>query len=479
MAYSIRSIVKGSAIYALGQGLTKASTFLLIPVYISYLTPNDYGIVGYLQVVLQILATIMMFGFYGAQTRFFYEYKEDYIKVGKFLFSINVWLLLSLIPFATLMCFYGESIYLLIGAKDIPFYPYLPVIIWASVFQVFNQMVITYWIARKKYYKTTMLQLIQFAFITICTVVLIVGMRIGAIGYFYGILYGQLMFFLFFYPSYSKLFIGPIYFPYIFYSLSFGFPIVLHLLSSTLHTMIDRAILVRMVSMREIGLYTLGYQVGMAMYLITSSINSAWIPNYYELMSSSWERIETHIHRTYNLWISIISVIAAIGILWGGDILKVISSEQYYGGEKVVPFIFLGYFFHGIYLFMAAPIYYYKRTNLLFLFTGSSALINIILNLLFIPVIGIVGAALATTISMFFQAMMVYLFSRRFKGHNIKMYSAGLAAILIEIALLGQWYGAEKGWAHIFRIGYLITIIAYSSFICRNDLKKILEGIKI
>jgi len=111
VAYSLRSIARGSVLYASGQVLTKASAFLLIPLYTRFLTPEDYGIVGYLQFMLSILTTILMFGFYGAQTRFFYQYKNDSEVVGKYLFSINIWLIGVLTPCVFLVVFFGQPVY--------------------------------------------------------------------------------------------------------------------------------------------------------------------------------------------------------------------------------------------------------------------------------------------------------------------------------------------------------------------------------
>ena len=111
MSYSLKNVIKGASTFTSCQILTQASAFFLIPLYTRFLTPADYGIVGYLQVIIQFLSVLLMFGLYGAQTRFYYDFKEDKEEVGQLLFSINIYLLLRLSIFCTGVTFFGERGY--------------------------------------------------------------------------------------------------------------------------------------------------------------------------------------------------------------------------------------------------------------------------------------------------------------------------------------------------------------------------------
>jgi len=136
MAYSLKSVFSGSSIFTVGQLLTSATAFLLIPVYTRFLTPEDFGIVGYLLVVSQFLGVVLMFGFHGAQTRFYYEYKENKEEIGKFLFSINIYLIIVAFICCLIFTLFGKSAYsLFIHSKDdIPFYPFFPIVFWTAFF---------------------------------------------------------------------------------------------------------------------------------------------------------------------------------------------------------------------------------------------------------------------------------------------------------------------------------------------------------
>lgn len=471
MVYSLRSIAKGSLLYTAGQVLTKASAFLLIPLYTRFLTPDDYGIVGYMQFVSQILATILMFGFYASQARFFYQHKNDPTVIGEYLFSINAWLMAALLCGILAVSVFGETLYASMGPDDIPFRPYVPVIAWTVFFQVMNQMVISYGMVRKQYARTTLLQFTQFVILTVFTIAWVVFLKMGAEGKIKALLYGQMVFFLIAYPLYARHFSFRIRWRHISFSLGFGVPIVVHLLSGVMHNSIDRAILAGMVPVSHLGIYTLGYQVGTIMNVITSAVNNAWQPSYYELMESDGGNKDRLIQKTYNLWLFAMSIICMVGILWGGDILRLITPENFHGAGVVLPYVMLGYFFHGMYYFASSPIFFYKKTVLLPWLTGAAAGLNIVLNLMLIPRLGIVGAALATTLSMLAHAAAAYVLGKRLHDHGFSLRLTVLLSSIMVASFIGFLFLQNGAVSHFFRIGCLAAMVLAAIWPLRKELK--------
>ena len=86
MSYSLRSVLKGSSVYTTGEVLVRATGFFLIPIYTRFLTPDDYGVIGLLSVVIVLMSSVLTLGLPQAQTRFYHEFHEDRQKVGELLF---------------------------------------------------------------------------------------------------------------------------------------------------------------------------------------------------------------------------------------------------------------------------------------------------------------------------------------------------------------------------------------------------------
>ena len=431
LSYSLQSVFKGASIYTMGQVGTKAFGFFLIPVYTRFLTPADYGIVGYLQVMLQLMASVLMLGFRGAQTRYYYEFKNSSEKIGEFLFSINAYLIAVLLTFCLGLTFWGEHLYSLLAVKNIPFQPYLPIVIWTAFFQILNQLVVSYYLATKQYKECAILQFLQFAFMVGMILFFVVYLKQGALGKVKGHLVGQAIFFALFYIPYTRKFIFRFDATYVKYALAFGVPIVFHLLAGVMHNSIDRVILEKYVSMDQLGIYSLGYQIGMVMSIIVTSVNKAWHPNYFDLMSSETHDRAYENRRMFALWLLGIGSVCLIGMLWAKELLILLTPESYHAAAGVVPIIIMGYFFQGVYFFAVSPIFQFKKTKFLPFLTGAAALLNITLNLLFIPRFGIYGAAYATLISFAFQAFFVYIVSRRLFDPRFELWKIACAFFLL------------------------------------------------
>jgi len=112
----------------------------------------------------------------------------------------------------------------------------------------------------------------------------------------------------------------------------------------------------------------------------------------------------------------------------------------YWQGAEIVPWILLAYVFTGAYVVFVVGIYLEKKTKYLPLVTGAGALLNVGANLILIPLLGILGAALSTLLSYIVMAVGMYFASQRFYrveyewGKVIKI--TGSAMVLFSVFLL-------------------------------------------
>lgn len=474
MAYAPNSVFKGAFIYTIGQVGTKAFGFFLIPVYTRFLTPAEYGIVGYLQVMMQLMATVLMFGFFGAQTRYYYEFKNNSRKIGEFLFSINAYLITVLLTLCLILTFWGEHLYSLLAIKDIPFYPYLPIVIWIAFFQIMNQLVISYYLATKQYKECALLQFLQFAFMVSMILFFVVYLKQGALGKVKGHLVGQAIFFALFYIPYTRKFIFRFDAAYVKYALAFGVPIVFHLMAGVMHNSIDRIILEKYVSMDQLGIYSLGYQIGMVMSIIVASVNKAWQPNYFDLMSSDTHDRAYENRRMFALWLVGIGSICLMSMLWAKECLILLTPQNFHAAASVVPIIVMGYFFQGIYYFIVSPIFQFKKTKLLPFMTGAAALVNIGLNLILVPYLGIYGAAYATLISFAFQAVLVHTIGRRLFDPQFERLKVTLAIVILLIVPMTSLPMQISIGYEVMKILYFFGFVSFITWLFSSYTKPVI-----
>ncbi len=430
---SVKKIFKGASIYSLSEMLVKSSGLFLIPLYTRILTPTEYGIVGYLNVFIQIAVVLIGFGFTGAQTRFYYENNKDKLVLGRFLFTINLIPLFFLFLMIIISVFAYIFNWNFVGGK-IPYFPYILCAMLISLFRVYSNNSINFYKTKQKFATASFLRLIQFALVTAFSIYFVVKLSMGALGNIYGIFLGSLVFFILAFIGYSKSFVFKPSFSAFKYAIFFGAPMVVHLLASTLHNSIDRIILEKYVGFDKIGIFSLGYTVGNAFNMLIISFNQAYQPSFYQLMSSSksFKEKEMKIISIFKIWLSILTLIAVFAIFLGGPILKYLSGEKFKEIADILPWFIISVFFGSFYYFFSSALFYYKKTKLIPLVTISSVIVNIILNILLIPYWGLKGALFSTIISHIFMSIFVLFLGNRY--FKIKWpYSIILLSAIIVI----------------------------------------------
>ena len=479
MAYTLKSTLNGATLYAIGQFITKASTFLLIPIFTYYLTPEDFGIIGYIQIVVQLLYSIFIFGFYGAQTRFYYENKNQ---MGSFLFTINTVLLICLGILVTLFSLFGDTVYTYFSIQIFPYNPFIILAVWTVVFQIFAQMIISFHVAKKEYKITVSLQLLQFILMTTASLYLIIVYDYGAAGRVAGILIGQVLFVLISLKLYLKYFSINFDTLHLKYALSHGIPITIHLIAGIIIAFSDRVILGYYVSLEELGLYTVGYQFGMAMGVIVAAINQSWQPNYFDLMNSdkSLNDKRKEIKKYFAAWVLLVGSITMLSILFSKELLYVLTPQNFYNAAGIITLIVYGYFIQGISSFLLSPIIYYKKTFFLPIITIIVAIINIWLNFLWIPEWGMYGAAYATIVAFTLQAVLSWFIGKIYFDSMLeKRFLIILLVLLIMILTMNDLPLALNFFLYkiiIYLISIIFFIFLYKKYI---NFRYILQLMKI
>lgn len=398
-SFSLRRVLKGATIYSLGDVLVKASGFFLIPVYTRVLTPADYGVIGYLQVFLSVATVILMFGFNGAQTRYYHEHGADMVMQCRFAFTINLVPVVVGLVLIVPLAIAGRLLDWTVGAANIPFWPFMVLTMGTVVLQVMANNAVAWFRTRQQYVAASVLQVTRFFAVTGFSLVLILGFGYGALGRVAGLFAGMLVFTVLSFAGYARYFVFRPSKAALAYAVGFGAPLVMHHLAGQVHNMIDRVILERYVGLDDLGIYTLAVTVGMTLNTFVGAFNQAYKPGYYALMSSEAADREAQIVRTFKAWLIMITGLATGGILLGGPFLRVFAGPRFVATIDVFPWIILSVFTGGFYLFFSKPLFYFKKTTYLPPLTIAGAAANVGLNLVLIPRMGMIGAAIATVIS--------------------------------------------------------------------------------
>jgi len=426
-------LITNVGIYVLGNFLRKTIGFFLIPVYTRVLTPDDYGIVGLTTAVGGLLGIIMALGISGAVARYYFEYVDDPQRLKEYITTSFLFLIIFVGAAVLGLSLWGEPLWKLITSGQVPFKPYVQLMLWATYAGLVIDLPMQLYQTQQKSGQFITVQLSNFFLTLIATILFVVILRMGARGQLLGGLVGDGLFALVLSISLlRRWFVPRLRWEYIKVSFVFGLPLIPHVLSGWAMAAADRLILERFVPLEQLGMYTLAYSLGMVMATLTNSINKAWAPYYYDLMQRN-DKPDDRMIQIVSLYVPIIGGICLAGALFCQEVIVFLTPQRYYATSPYVPLILFAYLLQGYYFFSVAPLFFYKKTQVLPWVTALSAVINIVLNVLFAPKIGIFAAVWATVIAYAVSFMLTFVLGQRQRPVNypIKRY------VLVNSIILG------------------------------------------
>ncbi|MDP1879534.1 MAG: oligosaccharide flippase family protein [Parachlamydiaceae bacterium] len=216
---------------------------------------------------------------------------------------------------------------------------------------------------------------------------------------------------------------------------SFGLPLLFSEISYLLLSYADRYIILFYHGEKELGLYSVGYNLAMYLAnLVTFSVSYAIVPIYIKIYAAKGKK-ETEIFLQDSFYYLLIGIIPMCFGYFAvsRDLFVLLASEKYIEASSFSPLILYGSLFLGLNTILNAGLYVHKKTLAIFAIMSTGVLINIFLNIFLVPKYNVIGAAWATLISCFATTIITVSFSYRLIFIRIKkeiLYHAALSIFM-------------------------------------------------
>jgi len=191
----------------------------------------------------------------------------------------------------------------------------------------------------------------------------------------------------------------------------FGFPFLLATIAFWIMDWADRFILVRLTNLSEVGLYNLGYSIGMAITLLLVAFEAAWPPFYLAIARKrNAKKIYSAVFTYYSLIVGFFVLLISI---FGRDYFEFFTKEEFHGAYLVIPLVTLAYALKGNFIIAAVGAFLKKKSFYQFYTEGIAVLLNIGGMFLLIPLMGRLGAAWATLVAYLILTPVIIWLSRK------------------------------------------------------------------
>ena len=137
---------------------------------------------------------------------------------------------------------------------------------------------------------------------------------------------------------------------------------------------------------------------------------------------------------------SLIAGFGALGLIaLGDDLTRCMIREEYWEGIVVIPYLTLAGFFWGMTEVLAISLYKSDRPRLLSAAYVSAAILCVVLNIILVPRLGIVGAAVSWMIGEMFKTAMVWGAGQRLYPIQIQYGRCALALSFMSPSWSSAW----------------------------------------
>jgi len=243
----------------------------------------------------------------------------------------------------------------------------------------------------------------------------IIAFKQGATGYLKAELISEVFFLPFYYYSIRDYFKFSWNYSYLRNLLLFCLPIIPGFLSSWVLNLSDRIFLERYFTTAEVGIYSLGYQIAGLVLLFTTAFKSAYDPYFYHIANTkSGDEAKRILYKTNHIFLIVLILTSFMISFFAKDGVILFFNSKYYPAYQIVPLVSFGYLFSQNTALLNVMIYQEKKTKVVMYITIISALANIGLNFLIIPIWGIYGAAVSTLISYFILFVLSYILAKKY-----------------------------------------------------------------
>ncbi len=144
----------------------------------------------------------------------------------------------------------------------------------------------------------------------------------------------------------------------------------------------------------QVGVYGIGYSLGMALGLATTGFSSAWFPFFQSYFGKDREA-QTMFSTVLLSYTIVFGFVCYLFLILAKPTVLLLMDSRYIESSKIVGLTAMAQFFFGLWGILLPGMYFAKETHYVAFVQGISAILVFVLNLILIPSLGIVGAALS------------------------------------------------------------------------------------
>lgn len=472
----LKAFLKDSAIYTIPTIISRGLSFFLIPLYTRVLSPSDYGSLDLLTVFISIVNLTIALEISQGLARYYTEENDGNQKVKY----------ASTVLWFTILCYTIFAIVVFLNSNYLS-----PIVLGQQGLVETFQIGIAYmwvngifylvqnqfrWELKSRNY--SIISVLMSLVTAIVSVWLAYYLKMGLNGILIGLLSGVSVGSIVGLVQLRKTFGFQFDMRKLREMLKFSMPLVFSSVAVWLSLYIDRIMINHLLAIDQVGLYGIGYRVASIAGMVMVGFQGALTPLIFTHYKEKHTPIQ--IEKIFRLFLSLTLIVFMFLTLFSKDILVLLTTPEFYGGSIVVIYLVPAVLLANMYIF-APGIGIAKKNHFYIWINVSGAILNVILNYLLIPYLGIIGAGVATSITYLGTFILHMVISQKlyYVPHRwFPIVTSTLCALLITATLSSLEISDTCRWSLniIGVLTYIFTILFVLKLIKPEEILSVLPN---
>lgn len=433
----LKDLFRHSAVYGIGNALTNAAGFFLLPLYTSYLSIREYGLLEVFFVSMMILIRLLQLGFGSGLFRY-YSYSSSLATKNtknKLLVSSSFYFITAFAGacIVLLLIFREKLSFLLFGAGS--YKPLLSLMLLAVFFSILPVIPRAQLRAENKSLIFSALSFVQFIVQVSLAIILVAFLRMNIDGVLIARLGSACVAGLFFVWTVRSQIQLRFALSAVKEMLSYSIYLVPVSIGSMILMLSNRYFILSLRGIEELGVFSVGNRIASVMLLAVTAFQLAWPSIMFRVKDSHDAR---HFYsKVFTYYVLAFGLIVLGLVFFSKELVLLMSHEGYLGAAPLIPLLGMGYFFYGLFYAGIVGITIFNKTYYQAIAVSAGAVTNIILNYVLTPVYGNYGVVASLILSYIVLAMLAITFSQKIYKIRFEVYRLiRVIVVLSGVAIL-------------------------------------------
>ncbi|MBO4862845.1 MAG: oligosaccharide flippase family protein [Eubacterium sp.] len=420
----LKYLLKNIGILSLSQFGTKLLSFFLVPLYTNILTTEDYGKFDLISTTVLLLVPLLTIDIGNAALRFALsdeEKKED-------IFTISYHVVLA----GNVIVFLGLFINWFFCFNQV-IHDYSVFMFFMFFFSSFSSIFVSFSRGTEKIKEVAISGVLCTVVMISLNILFLVILKWGLVGFFIAHISASSAqaIYLFISCSYYKYINGTNDKKLRKQMINYSRPMVANSIAWWVNNASDRYIVIWFCGLAVNGVYSVGYKIPSILMVFQTIFNQAWTLS--AVKDFDPDDKEGFFSKLYGLYNFGMVALCSLLILASKIMAGFLYHKEFYHAWKYVPFLLISIVFGSLSGYIGGIFTAVKDSKIFARSTVVGAVVNILLNLLFVNIIGALGAAIATAISYMVVWIIRMINSRKYIKLRLNMIRDVISYILLVV----------------------------------------------